>query len=202
MKKTSKLRMIGWIVLFCLIWVIGVLCGKLITVPGVAISKEVNPLHGVSILSSIFIAIYIALILDKHKECKKIQRELVFRRIDEIYENIASLYLKLENKSINLTEANLVSKRIWTLFDSLKKLIEMSNICSIKGFDSSFREKHKELKNLMTNTPIDPTEYDCPPIKVEDGIVKYSQSRVQEIESCIDSLKSCIFELQITITNQ
>lgn len=192
----NKLRVFGHIVLCLLCVVIGFFLGKIVMVPGVTCSKEINPLHGVSILFSLFAVIYVALMLDKYKESQRKQRELIYDRIDDLLVCVNSI--NLEEESICLTKVNIALKKMWVMSTYVSKFIKLMNLPK-NNFEHTFKVSHKELRELLTNTPVTSIENEDPPIKCERGILIYNYARRGDIEANIDTIKNLIFDLQFNI---
>ena len=197
MKK--QLRWFGHAVIYLALIAIGLLIGKIITVPGITCSKELNPLEGVSILFSLFALIYVALILDKHKEVKKNQRELIFKRIDDLDRCVDST--RLVDNRINFKEAVSCLKKINRLSMYVGRFIVLVNI-SEDEFTKSFQKMHKDLNVLMTFTPAKLKRGQNHPIKCEKGMLIYSDERVYEIESAIEFIKSYLYDLLLKVAKE
>lgn len=201
LKMKSKIFHIGFAILLLVAIGIGFLLAKLITVPGIIFSKEINPLHGVSILSSVFIAIFLAIIFDKHKESRKVQRELILKRIEDLLGHVDKIDQIMDQNDIQLTSVTSSIKKVRMSFEFIKKVIALVKI-KAANFEDNFEKHHKELNYLATYTPIKTDRNNKVPIKCIKGVLKYENDRLQEIESNIQSMKDNIFELQIFIACQ
>lgn len=192
----NKLRTFGHIILCLVCIIIGFLISKIVKVPGITFAKELNPLHGISILFTLFIAIYVSLMLDKHKESKKIQRDLVFDRIHNLLECINSI--NIDKDKFILTEVTSTLKKIGIQLNYVKKFIKLTNITK-KEFKDKFDLHYKKLKDLMTNTPITEGTNGNPPIECVRGKLIYNSDRKREIELQVEQFKNLIFDLQFEI---
>jgi hypothetical protein len=193
--KKNKL----WIILCVVTFVIGFLVAKMVSVPYLSMQKEINPLHALSIITTLFIAILVSIVYDREKEKQKNVKQLIINRICNAFELSDNLYLKLIEQ-IEIITVSSSLKRINMIIECVHKLCERGDV-QIKFEKSLFLEKVKSIRDLMTSTPVigDDIVTAVPQISVEKNSVKYSKGRIAEIEVQIDQLKNLFLELQITV---
>lgn len=166
--------------------------------PWLTFSSTIDPLEGIAVLGTIFVAIYVSSILETQMDSDKVQRDLALRRANDLDDGIHELATFVTSPGQNISDINFRLKKIFLLSQSVNKLLKL--IKHVKnGFPEDFEGLHKDLKNLMTNTPIDQVQANDSPVTIKDGKISYTRERLREIEIKIDKIKDCIFELQIHI---
>lgn len=197
-----KIKTIWLILLFLITLIIGIFAGKLFSIPYFEIDPKINVLHAISILTPIFVAVVVGVILDQHKESNKIKRDLVLSRIDELYTTVNELHEILDPPTnISLTDINKKLKAIGTHGLSIKSIIMAANYKE-SSHVNAYTETHKALKNKLTMTDITAHEEgNTPDISVADGKCVYSTARILEIESDINDLRKHIFYMQVEIAS-
>lgn len=186
-----------WILLIT-VFLIGVIFGIFVDIPGITIDTKINPLHALSILVTLFIAVSISVVFQKNKDINNTANSIIIKRIDKIIEILDSLNELILEESIETTKGNSIPKRIHSslkcVFDSL---IENTINISIKF--ETIEEKHRKIKDLLTNTPAKTDSTDSPPVKVENEKYVYNATRVSEISKNIEDLKNDLFKTQLEI---
>ena len=197
MKKIIK------IALFIIILLAGVLIGRLIKDwPLFVIEYKLSVTHLASILSTVFIAILISYYFDNEKHDNRKEKELIIKRVDDIYTLIENISVKIEDGSISYQQAASKVKRINLAFINVFDILKSSKIKLKQDFKSEFLDKSKALRDLLTKTPVFTEEQligtDLP-IEVKDGIINYNESRIAEIDTLFEKIKGQIVKLQLTI---
>jgi hypothetical protein len=195
----NKYNLIGNIALYIVCLVTGFFVGKLVSIPGVSLAKEINPLHGISIFCSFFCVIFVSLLLDKHKEASKGQRQLMLNQLESLLENVEQLSTRLCKEGIEFVVVTSLLKKVGKRATNIVNLFKRIDI-NKNDFVTRFCPLHKELRDLMTNTPI-VSEHENP-IQFKKGHLVFSEERIREIEAKIEELKDCISITQLeTVSN-
>jgi hypothetical protein len=197
-----KIKLIWVIMLLVVALIIGALAGKLISIPHFEVDPKINVLHAISILTPLLVAIVVGVMLDQQKESNKIKRDLILRRIDDLYETVNELHDTLDQpKDVLLTEINKKLKAIGTHGISIRSIIKAANFRESSHIDS-YNESHKILKNKLTMTDITENETSVTPgILVKEGKCTYSEARFIEIEKNIGNLRKHIFNIQVDVAS-
>jgi hypothetical protein len=128
--------------------------------------------------------------------------DLILNLVDDVYLLIETLSLKIEDGSISYQEAASKVKRINMAFVNIFDVIKASN-SSLEEIDKKdFLAKSKGLRDLLTQTPIiDEEKLNGVeiPVEVKDGIIKYTQARINEVETLFEKIKSQLLVLQLKI---
>jgi hypothetical protein len=197
------MRVIIKITIFISILILGILIGKVVKDwPLFTLNYSLSITHIISIGTTLFIAILISYYFDKEKQNNRNEKDLILKRMDDVYMHIETLSTKIEDGSISYQEAASKVKRINMAFTNVFNVIKISD-ASLDDVDKKdFLDKSKSLRNLLTETPkLDEDELKGVeiPIEVKDGIIKYTQARISEIETLFERIKSQLLELQLKI---
>ncbi len=178
--------------------IIGILIGKMCIIPGLTIQKDINPVHAISIFTTILIAILVSIIFDKEKEKNNSEKQLIVNRINSALEIADLLHYKVAEKQIELSSAVSMIKRINITVSCIYKTLELVKL-RIAPDKSECQAKIKDLNNLMTYTSVCDKGKPSPHIAVVKGLLTYSPQRVSELETQIEHLKNILLELQVHI---
>ena len=196
-----RLRSFAIVVLFFLIFFAGACIGKMMHSDYFVLQKEINLVHVLSVLCTVFVAVLVAVLIDRNKSKSKSEKDLFLNRINQITAIADCLHDKIIERSISLIEATSRLKRIrssvrciYQAFASTNKLIGITEV--------SVQAILKEINTLMTYTPSgQEVEGAILPICISNNVCTYSVSRSAEIEGQIELLKNTLFRIQIEINN-
>lgn len=195
--KSSKFYLV--LVLIVISLFIGVLVGKMYNVPVLTIDTNINPLHALSMIITVFIAIVITIYFDHEKEKNKVVKEIIIKRIDNAISIVETLF--------DAVSAGKIKSEV---IPGYPKRIHSSLKCSWSSFSDnkietsiSFSELElviRELKKLLTDTPLNNNGVDgAAPIKAENGCFIYSEARVSEVSVELEKLKNKLFKAQLDV---
>lgn len=177
---------------------IGVTIGKLTNWGYFELSKEVSVIDALNIFITIGLTLYIASILEKRLKIEQFKSELYVAKICDIERHLIELEELTQDKNVPYQKINSHVHTIGiaknSLFKSLPKLF-----CSKKEFDSikeDLKTKHKELKSLLTDRPIDKQNNS---VMVKNNLITYSADRISEIITVSYSIKDLYFKLKVLI---
>lgn len=191
---------------FCIALVlVGVVLGKFIDFPYFEISKKVDLINALSILVTILIAVLITVFFDKRKNDNRIEKDLILRRVDNVYEITNDLQKESISGEIPYTEAASMIKRINTSIQSIYKTVEKCQFTIENDIKESIKNAISDLRNILTDTPKineEKIEKSDLPIEVKDGVISYNRQRIGQIEAKFDGLKDCLLELEVRINKK
>jgi len=196
-----KVNKIIFIIFVFLAFIFGYLVSKMVNLPGISVQKEVNPLHFISILTTLSVAIVVSIIFDQFKEKNKVGKSLFFKRIEDVIEITDKINSHIEREEIEYSIAVSMNKRLRSSMIFIFKALIEKNIIDNHQKDK-IEKLLKDINNSMTNTPISPdgdNGHDL--LKIENGIIKYSHQRSSQICSRIEVFKNELFNLQMAIND-
>ncbi|MFN0729407.1 hypothetical protein [Polaribacter gochangensis] len=191
---------------FCLLLIIiGILIGKFYNFPYFEISKSIDLTNLFSISVTVGLAIIITVYFDKRKNDNRVEKDLILKRVDNIYEITNKLQKESVSGTIPYTEAASSIKRINTSLMSIYKTVEKCQFSIKDDIKKNLKTAISDLRDKLTDTPkiseelIQNSEL---PIEVKDGIIHFNKQRINQIESKFDVIKDCLFELEIRINKK
>lgn len=202
MKRLNKILKIIFCV--CLV-IVGILIGKFVSFAHFEISPKIDLVNITSILVTVLLAILITVFFDKRKSDNRIEKDLILRRVDNVYEITNELQKESISGKIPYTEAASSIKRISTAMQSIYKTVDKCEFTIKDDIKTSIQSAISQLRDLLTDTPKmteDQIESSDLPIEVRDGIIKYNRQRIGQIEAKFDLLKDCLLELEIRINKK
>ncbi|MEX2345699.1 MAG: hypothetical protein WD604_08810 [Balneolaceae bacterium] len=193
-------------VVFCVCLVlIGVLIGKFISFPNFEISRSLDLVNISSIIVTILLAVLITVFFDKRKNDNRIEKDLILRRVDNVYEITNELQKESISGEIPYTEAASSIKRINTSIQSIYRTVEKCQFSIKNDIKESIKFAIGDLRDILTDTPKvteEQIENSDLPIEVKNGIIHFNRQRIGQIESKFDRLKDCLLELEIRINKK
>ena len=184
------------LVLCLLSAIIGALIIRMVDIPGIKIQKDINPLHALSIVLTLFVAIYISIIFDHKKEALKSIKQVLINRITSVNEIIDSLQIETATGCCEYSRVTSSIKRIFISISCILKICKLSKI-EYNDLEEKIKVQSNTVKTLMTETPISASGN--VEISVSEGKINYNPSRRSEIETAIEALKNIILDLQYKI---
>lgn len=188
----------------CLI-LVGILIGKYIDFPYFEISKSIDLTNVSSILVTILLAILITVFFDKRKNDNRIEKDLIIRRVDNVYDITNELQREAISGVIPYTEAASSIKRINTSMQSIYRTVEKCEFSIKDDIKKSIKIAISDLRDILTDTPkITEAQIESSdlPIEVKDGKIKFNRQRIGQIEAKFDALKNNLLELEIRINKK
>ena len=198
-KKIKKtLKIFGFIFTFF----IGVLFGVFLNIPYFSVDGKINIIDALSLVCTILLAIYITKVLEKSKEDKRNEKDLILIRTDDIFQIITTISSKISPSGINYNEITALLKR---LSMSIQVIYNVLNLISIEIDPKSkalINDSVRKIRDLLTDTPVEseiPPLVLFSPIRITNNNILLSTLRITEIE--VDKLKQNLLLLQISINN-
>jgi len=182
-----------------IVFIVGLLLGKMIDVPGFTLNKEINPLHAISILVPLIIAIVFTWFFSREQEKERVLKSILIKRIGELVEFVDYVQDRLMNGEINIHFAPTISKKIWSALTCTRYSIVESK--SPVPFDVGEAELIlRKINRLITETPSDGGG-NTETTTISNGIYNYSLARKSEINRNLDNAKNALYRLQIRINS-
>ena len=172
--------------LYLVLLVLGVLIGKFYDIAYFEISRSIDLVNLLSIVVTIGLAIIITVHFDKRKSDNRIEKDLILRRVDNIYKITNELQRESVSGTIPYTEAASSIKRINTSLNSIYKTVDKCQFSIKNDIKDSLKDAIGELRDILTDTPkmseeeIKNSEL---PIEVKDGIIHFNRQRIVQIET-------------------
>lgn len=200
MRKLNKTQVAAILVIAIIIFVSGLIIGYSYVSNSIfTLSKEINLIQLGTLLTTLFGVVFISFYLDRQKEITKMQREILLKRVDDLYETISDLYPIAENGPCEVSTINYKLKQMNLEMQRVNKVINR-----VKNIECEFTTNcmglHKDLRDLMTNTPPrDKQSTEPQDIKVEKGKVSFSVSRKAQIETLLDRIETLLLEQHLQV---
>lgn len=201
-KRFNTLVIVGAIVLaFCF----GFVVSKMIDFPQFKISESIDLVNVLSVLVTVALALLITFLFDKIKSDNRIEKDLIMKRVDNVYELVNDIQKDVVGGSIEYTEAASMTKRIYTSMTSIYRTIDKCQFSIKDDIKVSIKNSIKGIKNILTDTPrIDEEKINGSALQVEvkDGVIHYNRELLSRIDAKFDELKDLLLELELRINKK
>ncbi len=182
-----------------LIWLIiglgiGITIGRLFDWGYFEISKELSIVDALNLFITIGLTLYIASILDKRLKQEQFKSDLFVSKICEIENNLHKIEELLQNSEVQYQQINTIIHIIGIAKNSLIESLSDNAKNSINTIGDTLKIKHKELKSLLTDRPIDKEDRS---VIVKSNQVTYSSDRTSQIVTTIYAIKEEYFKLKV-----
>ncbi len=200
----SLINILKIIFYICLVF-IGILIGKFLNFPYFEISKNIDLVNILSIIVTMLLAILITVFFDKQKSDNRVEKDLILRRVESIYEITNTLQKESVSGAIPYTDATSSIKRINTSIQSIYKIVTKCQFSIKDDIKILIKDAISDLRDILTDTPKlaeEQIENSDLPIEVKNGVLKFNKQRINQIEAKFDTLKDCLLELEIRINKK
>lgn len=202
MLQMNRIVRLAKAVAFLCAFAAGFVIAKFLNVPFFSISEKVDVVAALQILSTFAAAFLVAKVLDKQKQDDRIEKDLLLKRIEDVYIRVEQNCAQVLDGKIEYVEAAAQIKRIRSTIDRIVKLLNSRKINIGNECVNEVISHIKALRDLLTKTPIIPegeiAKTDLP-IQVKNGIIHLSKSQLIQIESKYEKLKDSLLALQLAI---
>lgn len=202
MQKRKISKILFRIGLCLAIFTAGIVVGKFCNFHYFTLDKNINLIDILSICVTLFAAWYITGILETEKQDNRIEKDLIIRRTEDIYQLINDSHQKIITGKIPFQDATSHLKRINVSLKGIYNILSKAELSTDSTLKSKIISNTRKLNSLLTNTPIlDPDEIQNSnlPLSVIDGIIHMNKDRIAEIEIEYDNLRDNILHFQICI---
>jgi hypothetical protein len=160
---------------------------------------DINAVQLLTLICTIILALAVSAILEKQKHADKTVKDVLLKRIEEIYSFAQETALKA-NKEFLYTDAASAAKRLSVSITRVFSLLKGNNI----AFREQLRDEpliHVEkILDLMTDTPIhDADDSSKRAVKVKDSKLAFSAERASEIDNAFEDLKQSLMMIELHI---
>ncbi|WP_420576807.1 hypothetical protein [Ekhidna sp.] len=163
----------------------------------ISLDHEVNLVELASILTTVILGLYFVEVLEKQKENRRIEKDLIIQKIGYLSDEIEGLHTYVKGVQVELDTINSDLKQIYANIKYLKNLLEKSNKNGVSPISNVSDIVHsiRSVRKLMTYTsPAGDTD-----LKIEEGKTKYSRQRLEAIRTETNELKFFLFKWQIEV---
>ena len=196
-KKASNI-LLGIIILS-----IGICIGECIDYGYFELSKEVSIIEALSFFSTIGCAIYIAKILEKEVQDKRVEKDLYLKKIEQIEELLSAIEDAIDEEQPSYYRVvSLYSKcniKRHKLISNLKSQNSQFKNIDISAQEETMSLRFRLLKPLLTETSI--KQKGKADVVINKSKVKYSEARKVEISKEINILHDDFFMIKLAINN-
>lgn len=176
---------------------VGVVIGKLINWKYFEISKEISLVEFLNVFITIGLTLYIASILEKRLKQEQFKSDLYVAKICDIEHHLSQLEELVQNKDVPYQKINSHVHVIGIAKNSLmKSLSDVYKKGEIDIINNTITAKHKELKSLLTDRPIDKQDKS---VIVKNNMITFSSGRISEIIALSYTIKEAYFKLKVLI---
>lgn len=187
-------------------FIIGIFIRNWWEIGTMSLDTKINVLDAISLLATIWVGIYIAKILEKEVQDKRIEKDMYLSRIESIeyvLGNIESLIEDSKGKQIHYNHiVNMMHRcriKKSDVFNALEKRDTDKLKSQINEYNQKLKTEFQLLKKSLTDTTVGDDKH--PAVKLKDNIVNYSEERSLEILTSINSIESIFFDLKILVNN-
>ena len=196
-KKASKI--LWGIIIFS----IGACFGECIDYGYFVLSKEVSIIDAFSLFATIGCAIYIARILEKEVQDKRVEKDLYLKKIEHIEELLSAIEDAIDEEQPSYGRiVSLYSKcniKRHKLISNLKSPTSQFKNVDISTQEETISLRYRLLKPLLTETSI--KQKGKADVVISKSKVKYSEARKVEISKEINILHDDFFMIKLAINN-
>lgn len=181
-------------------FILGFLANRIPTVANVTLSTEIPIFDIATLIVTTILALYVAQIIEKDIQNSQIGKQMYLDRLNQNENILADLNNYIQEDRIVLSKITNMLHRYRSRQTGIHKALKDRSRKSLFELElSSIEADTKDLKRLLTDTPIDNTDQSN--ITIRDGIVNYSKQRTTEIATCIARIDNTIFELKHKINS-
>ena len=170
-----------------------------------SLDKNINIVDLTSLFLTLFLAYLVYAVLDKNKETRVKEKDIIINRIQEIYDFVQTVSLTHNDSRADFTPTVANLKRLHRHFVNIDKIVKLTTIDMPSKYKDELLTLTRDLKSLMTSTLQtaeiqDYTQAQIPiPISISEGQIIYSAIRNNEILVKFDDIKNKIIEYQFEV---
>lgn len=169
---------------------LGFVIAKFFQVPSLTLSTQIDGVAVASLLISIVIAAIFYLFLDKEKEDKLREKNLLLDQVKVLLDHFGSQNMNFQYSNFELSLITSGIKQSFIKIKYLKELIEYSGVSCNYTMLNNLKIKVKALKDLQTDSPRNYSNTTAVniPIIITNSLVTYSSTRKIEIERSYEEI--------------
>lgn len=170
------------------------------------IDTTINVLDAISLVATIAVGIYIAKILQKEVQDKRIEKDMylgLILSVERILNDLETLIENSEGSTLHYQRVVSIIHRcrikkidIFKALDSIDNKLLKSKV---NDLDQRLKGELKILKKALTETSVNSSP--TPSVKLENNIIHYSEDRIIEIITSINAVERIFFKLKVIVNN-
>lgn len=166
-------------------------------------SYEISLMDAITLLGTALMAWYVARVLEKNIQDKRLEKDLILNKIDEVDQAINAL-INLNSSGDEIAYVKVVhllqksrkwSSRFWSIIDKKYKPLYKKE----KNRYDDMMVKIRQVNRLCTYTSPAGNDQD---IRILDGIITYSDNRKYELDSKLESIRDDLLEFKLEVNLQ
>lgn len=200
MSKRTIVEIILGIILISLGWVIG----NKWQIMECKLDLTYNIVDVITLIVTIVMGIYIAWILEKEVQDRRIEKDMYLSKICDIermLEEIDKMFRNSNGSEIDYKKIVNLEHRVRTKKNSIfKYLLENSHgqiLTKLTTYEGQFKNDFKDLRNYLTQTNAEETEHKD--IIIENNIAKYSEERTTCVLTLLNNLDNKFLEVKVLV---
>lgn len=186
----------GVLLIILIFFVIGLIIGRITDWSYFVFDNKISVIDVLSLAITSFLAIYIAKIIEREKQNAQSAKQSYIDKLIQCEQLLFTITNLIEEKNVSYGKINNTVHifRI-KLNNTIEYITEKDDHFKNFEIDKNMLEnKTKELKDLLTNTPIDKT--DKSNIVIRNNKVTYSEKRVLDINKVSASIENELFNIR------
>lgn len=180
------------------ILIIGIAIGLPFSIHGIAFCWKVELFDLITLIITIFLAVYVATSLERRVQDDRIEKELHIEQIGQIERLLSDVetFLRTDNIRYNDIISRISKIRIKKNSISIALQECMPEQCAaMKEKTDSITQTIDALKRLLTDTSVESSD----DVVMKDGLLTYSTTRISDINNAICSLENDLYRLKIIL---
>lgn len=193
---------------YILLLVVGIIVGVFIQLTyafPICFNPQIGLIDVLELFVTIFLGIYIARIIEKQIQDKRVEKDILLKRIEQI-EFLIEEFEKIE---IGVPQTyTQITHRISKAREKKNRMIKSIQQKTINNklihpqineIQEKLKNDFKTLKLLLTNTPAQISNH--PEVKIENGNIVYYESRLNEINATLFDVNDRLLELKLIVNS-
>lgn len=181
------------------VFIIGLILGQLLDIPKeIVFEKNVNAVHVLSVIVTLFIALLITVFFQTHKDINSVENKIIIKRMDQIIDILDSLQEIVGSGKVSISQAPAIVKRIYSSSTFIWNYLDNQHM-NLPTKLLAIETETRKLNDLLTNTPAKNIDLLTIPVQAIDNHYVYNCSRIVEIEKNIEDLKNLFFRAQLEL---
>lgn len=166
------------------------------------IAVQFDPINILSLITTIFLAIYVTRELNSKNEQDRVEKDLLIENLKS-FDKKASDEVRclIRDGKVQFTEVTAKLKTLRMGFNSLARLAEKYSFIKKDTTAKVLDDKIRDIKDLLTDTPND-DQLNGGEIIVSAGELTLGSKRREDVEIALNELGSKIFELIVEINRK
>lgn len=181
-----------------IILLLGIAIGIPFTIEGFSFSWKIELFDVISLIVTIFLAIYVATALERRVQDDRIEKELHIEQINQIERILNEIENLLRNENVPYDNINSRISKIRIKKNNIVRALKEclpEETASLNDKTNNITQRIDALKRLLTDTSVNNRK----DVVMKGGVVKYSKKRLSDINNAICGLENDLYRLKITL---